>query len=140
MATQKVSASAPAALSAAEVERFRRDGYLGPYSLCSPDVMAAMRPSIERVLETDPPVSHNRLHNRHLDSRTVYDLATDPAIVERMVALYGPDLLLWRTKLLRQESGQQGDSLAPGLPLLAAGAAGHHLRLDRRGSFHQAER
>ena len=31
--------------------------------------MAALRPAIERVLETDPPVSHNRLHNRHLDSR-----------------------------------------------------------------------
>ena len=79
------------------MQRFRRDGYLGPYSLCSPDEMAALRPAIERVLETDPPVSHNRVHNRHLDNRAVYDLATDPAIVERMVALYGPDLLLSRT-------------------------------------------
>ena len=89
MATQAVSASAPAVLSGAEVERFRRNGFLGPYSLCSPDEMAALRPAIERVLETDPPVAHNRVHNRHLDSRAVYDLATDPAIVERMAALQG---------------------------------------------------
>jgi hypothetical protein len=107
MATQAVSASAPAALSAAEVERFRRDGYLGPYSLCSPDEMAALRPAIERVLDTDPPASHNRVHNRHLDSRAVYDLATDPAIVARMVALYGPDLLLWRTNFFVKNRGSK---------------------------------
>ena len=107
MATHTVSASAPAALSGAEVERFRRDGYLGPYSLCSADEMAALRPAIERVLETDPPVSHNRLHNRHLDSRAVYDLATDPAIIGRMVALYGPDLLLWRTNFFVKNRGSK---------------------------------
>ena len=83
------------------MERFGRDGYLGPYSLCSPDEMAAVRPAIEQFLETDPPVSHSRVHNRHLDSRTVYHLATDSAIVERMVALYGPDLLLWRNSSSR---------------------------------------
>ena len=99
MATHTVSASAPAALSGAEVERFRRDGYLGPYSLCSADEMAALRPAIERVLETDPPVSHNRAHNRHLDSRALYDLATDktetrnlaaekPELLQEMVELY----------------------------------------------------
>ena len=107
MATQQVSASVAATLCAAEVERFRRDGYLGPYSLCSPDEMAALRPSIERVLETDPPVSHNRLHNRHLDSRAVYDLATHPAIIGRMVALYGPDLLLWRTNFFVKNRGSK---------------------------------
>ena len=132
LAAHIVSAADSAALSAAEVERFRRDGYLGPYSLCSPSEMGALRPAIERVLETDPPVSHNRAHNRHLDSRALYDLATDPAIIGRMVALYGPDLLLWRTNFFVKNRGQQGDSLAPGLPLLAAGAAGHHLRLDCR--------
>ena len=106
-ATQTASASAPSKLSAVEVERFRRDGYLGPYSLCSADEMAALRPTIERVLQTDPPVSHNRLHNRHLDSRAVYDLATDPTILGRMVALYGPDLLLWRTNFFVKNRGSK---------------------------------
>ena len=129
----------PAALSSGEMARFRRDGYLGPFALCTPREMAALRPAIERVLESDPPRG-NRSHNRHLDSRAVYDLATHPAIVERMAALYGPDLLLWRTNFFVKKPRQQGDSLAPGLQLLAAGAAGDRLRLDRRGSLHPAER
>ena len=69
--------------------------------------MAALRPTIERVLETDPAVSHNRLHNRHLDSRAVYDQATDPAILGRMAALYGPDLLLWRTNFFVKNRGSK---------------------------------
>ena len=52
-------------------------------------------------------MSHNRLHNRHLDSRAVYDLATDPAIIGRMVALYGPDLLLWRTNFFVKNRGSK---------------------------------
>ena len=42
-------------LSGEEMERFRRQGYLGPYALCSPDEMRGMQPAIERVLETDAP-------------------------------------------------------------------------------------
>ena len=44
-------------LSPAEVARYREDGFLpGPYYLCAPDEMAAIRERIEReVLGTDPP-------------------------------------------------------------------------------------
>lgn len=42
-------------LSGEEMERFRKQGYLGPYALCSPDEMRGMQPAIERVLETDAP-------------------------------------------------------------------------------------
>ena len=106
MATPTASTSAPA-LSAAEMARFRRDGYLGPYTLCSPGQMAALRPTIEQVLESDPPHTDNRVHNRHLDSRAVYDLATHPEIVERMAALYGGDLLLWRTNFFVKQRGSK---------------------------------
>ena len=107
MATPPAPATAPAALTAAEMERFRRDGYLGPYALCSPDEMAARRPAMERVLATDPPHGEQRVHNRHLDSRAVYDLATHPEIVERMACLYGSDLLLWRTNFFVKNRGSK---------------------------------
>lgn len=106
MATPIASTSAPAALSTAEMARFRRDGYLGPHKLCSPAEMAALRPAIEQVLDTVAPHG-SRGHNRHLDSRAVYDLATHPAIVERMAALYGPDLLLWRTNFFVKNRGSK---------------------------------
>ena len=106
MATALAPTAAPAALSGAEMARFRRDGYLGPYSLCSPAEMADLRPAIEQVLDREP-AHGNRVHNRHLDSRAVYDLATRPEIVERMACLYGPDLLLWRTNFFVKNRGSK---------------------------------
>ena len=97
--------AAESALTKREIARFRTQGYLGPYPLCSVEEMADLRPAIERVLETDPPDSKNRIHNRHLDSRVIYDLATHPEILNRMVCLYGADLLLWRTNFFIKYKG-----------------------------------
>ena len=98
-------AEVPAILTEEEMLQFRTRGYLGPYSLCSEAEMADLRPAIEEVLETDPPNGKNRIHNRHLDSRVVYDLSTHPEILSRMVALYGADLLLWRTNFFIKYKG-----------------------------------
>ena len=92
-------------LSQDEMNHFRHQGYLGPYKLCSPDEMLKMQPDIESILETDAPDHKNRVHNRHLDYPLIHDLAAHPAIVKRMAALYGPDLLLWRTNFFVKEPG-----------------------------------
>ena len=98
-------AEVPAVLTEEELLHFRTKGYLGPYSLCSEAEMAELRPAIEEVLETDPPNAKNRIHNRHLDSRAIYDLSTHPEILSRMVALYGVDLMLWRTNFFIKYKG-----------------------------------
>ena len=98
-------AEVPAVLTEEELLHFRTKGYLGPYSLCSEAEMADLRPAIEEVLETDPPNAKNRIHNRHLDSRAIYDLSTHPEILSRMVALYGVDLMLWRTNFFIKYKG-----------------------------------
>ena len=92
-------------LSPEEREQFWRDGYLGPYTLCSPDEMLNQQPDIEAVLESDAPDHKVKAHNRHLDSPLIYDLATHPSIVKRMASLYGDDLLLWRTNFFIKEPG-----------------------------------
>jgi hypothetical protein len=92
-------------LSTEEADRFREQGFLGPFRLCSPEEMDRIRPEVERVLETDPPDHNKHVHNRHLDTGVVHELATHPAIVERMAALYGDNLLLWRTNFFTKEPG-----------------------------------
>lgn len=92
-------------LSSEEREEFWQHGYLGPYELCSPEEMLNMQPEIEKVLETQPPDHKQFGHNRHLDSSVIHNLATHPSIVKRMVSLYGPDLLLWRTNFFIKEPG-----------------------------------
>ncbi len=92
-------------LSTSDVEFFNANGYVGPFALCSPDEMSEWRERIVRdVLATHPP--HNiREQSRHLDSRIVYDLCSHPAIVDRMTAILGPDLVLWRSNFFTKEPG-----------------------------------
>ena len=94
------------ALGGAEVAQFHREGYLGPYALCTPEEMAALRRRIEEeVLTTDGPNPKNRLQCRHMDRRLVYDIVTRPAILDRMAGLYGPDLVLWATYFFAKDPG-----------------------------------
>jgi len=92
-------------LTVEETDQFRKQGYLGPYTLCSPEEMLNMQPEIEKILESDATDHKRRVHNRHFDFPSIYNLATHPSIVNRMVSLYGPDLLLWRTRFFIKEPG-----------------------------------
>ncbi len=92
-------------LSSEEANQFRNQGYLGPYTLCSPEEMRKRQPEVVKILKTDAPDHKNRVHNRHLDYPLIHDLATHPSIVDRMASLYGPDLLLWRTNFFVKEPG-----------------------------------
>ena len=94
-------------ITSQERQHFRTQGYLGPFELCSPEEMAQIRPDIEQVLNSDPPGHKTRIHNRHLDCPLIHELATHPAIVERMACLYGRDLLLWRTNFFVKYPGDK---------------------------------
>jgi ectoine hydroxylase-related dioxygenase (phytanoyl-CoA dioxygenase family) len=85
-------------LSRREIARFHDEGFLGPYTLCTPDSMAGIRERIEReVFTTEGAVKGHRYYARHLGCRVVYDLCAHRAIVERVASLYGPDLMLWNS-------------------------------------------
>ena len=112
------SATDPHTLEPAEVERFHTQGFLGPFSLCSPEQMAGWRAVIEAIFK---PESRDRLPSmiadlntamqqgfgRHHDQRLLYDMITAPAIIERMRAILGEDLLLWRSMFFVKEPGEK---------------------------------
>jgi hypothetical protein len=89
-----------------EIAFFHKNGYLGPIAACSPEEMALIRAEIESdVLTTPGPNPKNKLQSRHMDQPVVYDLATCPAILDRMKCLYGQDLILWATYFFVKEPG-----------------------------------
>jgi ectoine hydroxylase-related dioxygenase (phytanoyl-CoA dioxygenase family) len=100
------------ALSDEEIADYHRDGVIGPFTLCSPDEMEGYREKIEREVIGQPPQwkyqganADSPCHYRHLDCPVIHELCSHPAIVERLAALYGPDLLLWRTSVLLKAPG-----------------------------------
>ncbi len=85
-------------LSRDDVDFFVANGYLGPFAAMSPSEMAAIREEVdENVMTSDGPNPSSRGQSRHMDCAVVYDLATHPAIVERIACLLGPDLVAWAT-------------------------------------------
>ena len=93
-------------LDGEEVRHFHERGYVGPFTLCSPDEMAVIRDEIVgSVLAGPGPFRSPVEQSRHLDRRVVYDLCAHPEVVGRMASVYGDDLVLWRSHFFVKERG-----------------------------------
>ena len=80
------------------VRAFHATGLLGPFDVLDEESMAEVRRDlVERIfLETAPP-SGWFANARHLDEPSIYELLSHPALIGRLTALYGPDLVLWNS-------------------------------------------
>lgn len=90
-----------------EITDYHRRGFIGPFTVLSPEEAAEYRERIDEnvLVDGSAPEGVPKPFYRHRDSRTVYDLCTHPEIVNRMADIYGPDLLLWSSKLWRKPPG-----------------------------------
>jgi non-haem Fe2+, alpha-ketoglutarate-dependent halogenase len=107
------------ALSADELARFNRDGYLGPFDLYEPEEMAAnlrrLRPKMinskTSVYAQDKAISGSTnlaSYDRHLDIDFLAEHITRPEIVDRVSSILGPDTLCWRTEFFPKYPGDEG--------------------------------
>jgi pyruvyl transferase EpsO len=93
---------------------YERDGFAGPFVALEPNEMHALRDRLDQVIAArrvqaeiasavhpegndEPVCSVAAVWNAHLDDRTVFELATHPAVLTEVARVAGPDLLLWRT-------------------------------------------
>lgn len=103
-------------LSRADVDEFHERGYLGPFAAYQPAQMVELSGILEQLISQLPEgldsaaTSLHYVRNRHLDLPIVARICRHPAIVERLAALLGPDLLLWRSNFFIQ-SGAPGQGL-----------------------------
>ncbi len=94
-------------LTAAEIERFKRDGYVVPsgYRLPAP-VLARAKADYEKLLTDNAGVASDIMLGPHLSKRGAQgikggrgwlELATLPALMDMAAQLMGPDIILWGT-------------------------------------------
>ena len=94
------------ALSEEDIKFFYTNGYLGPFTLCSPKEMDELRPHIESILsEPSKTYGFQTERDRHLDNPYVVELVNKPAIVDRLAQLLGPDLQVWRSQVFNKPAG-----------------------------------
>lgn len=96
-------------LDADELERFERDGWLGPYPLLAPNEAHALEPELARCFAKTrgyfyPPDvregdryydNHSWFQSLHALSATLAAVGRRPEIVDRVSQLIGEDILQW---------------------------------------------
>lgn len=88
----------PKALSATEIEQFRRDGYLPARPVISQDQALALRQDLEAFEATlGGPLKGSNRFKSHLLFKGLADLIRTPHILDIVENLIGPDLMVWST-------------------------------------------
>lgn len=105
-------------LTAEQVALYEENGFVGPFTLCSPEEMAEIRNWIDEKgflnrpspLYGTGPRDTKVLRDWHLVYRRMFDLCTHPRIAAAMASIMGPDLLLWRSQFQLKEA--RGEAVA----------------------------
>jgi non-heme Fe2+,alpha-ketoglutarate-dependent halogenase len=106
-------------LSPDELQRFNRDGFIGPFDLYESDDMEAslrrLRPkllnvkkSIYRSAKAISGSTNLSSYDRHLDIEFLARHITRPEIVDRVVSILGSDVLCWRSEFFPKYPGDEG--------------------------------
>lgn len=98
-------------LSDAELRRFWRDGFIGPFTLYEPDHMLELWGKLRMDLldRRNAPFPNSRLnYDRHLDVKELNDIISHPKIVHRLQSILGRDLLCWRSEWFPKYPGDGG--------------------------------
>ena len=91
-------------LNQAQVEQFRSEGYLSRVPLLPGEEVARLRPEVDAALQGRGPTDDPRVH-RHLDDPLTFGLCAQPALVDCMRALLGPDVVLWHSRYFDKRAG-----------------------------------
>lgn len=109
-----VPASAQGRLSAAEIQSYRREGWLVPHLSLPQSYIERLRASLEQVIAENPEIRPERLVSAHLEERGAegvrgshefFELALHPLLLGVVEQLIGPDICLWGCQIFCKPSG-----------------------------------
>jgi non-heme Fe2+,alpha-ketoglutarate-dependent halogenase len=95
----------PKILTQAQIDQFRRDGYLAPIRVMSEEDAAAVRACLEaHERQTGGPLRGDLRHKSHLLFTWLADLVRKDTIIDAIEDLYGPNLLCWTSNFFIKEA------------------------------------
>ncbi len=98
-----------AQLSPAQSQAYRDDGYLFPVRVMSPDKAADLRARLEALEATwldnglDLPLNTYKRINAQVVMPLAHEIGTDPAILDAVEGVLGPDIMLYSVEFLIKE-------------------------------------
>ncbi len=92
-----VENSAPQALSTSQIEHYNTRGFIAPLDVYSPTEIADIRGYFDQLLERVVAEGGNSysISSAHLKYGPVYDILTNPRIVEYISDLFGENVIAW---------------------------------------------
>lgn len=94
-----------------EIEFFKENGFVGPFTLYSPEqaVRRWNQAKIEMVTSKNKPHSSTIInYDRHLDCNSLSEHIARPEIVSRLRSLMGDDILCWKSNIFPKYPGDAG--------------------------------
>ena len=96
-------------LSPAQVEAYKRDGYVFPIDILSPAEVAAYRAKLESYeASSGSSIQGNLRQKPHLLFTWVNELIRHPKILDAVTDIHGPDLLCWSSSFFIKEPDGTG--------------------------------
>jgi non-heme Fe2+,alpha-ketoglutarate-dependent halogenase len=105
-------------LSKEEISQFEKDGFIGPFTIYTPEEMDAMWDKVRRELPDRtyaayPVDSHGGVTNisnydRHLDIDELAHHICNRKIVEKVASILGNNVLCWRSEFFPKYPGDEG--------------------------------
>lgn len=96
-------------LSAEQAERYRRDGFLFPVRVLTRAEAEGYKVKLEAYERAaGGPISGNRRHKVHLLFTWAAELVRNPAILDAVESVLGPDLMVWGTDFFIKEPRDPG--------------------------------
>ena len=112
MSTATVASATPR-LTPAERAAYAKDGIVIPETRLSPATVGRLREALDQLIADNPDRRPEQLVNAHLrkgpegirGSDVFLDMARDPAIVDLVAGLVGPDVILWGCQVFCKPGG-----------------------------------
>lgn len=86
-----------------QIDRFLRDGFIGPIAAFSSEEIGRLAATIPQILNGEQPS-----HHRHLDNHNVYTMCTASGIIGAVHSVLGDDLMIWSSNFFVKQSGARG--------------------------------
>ena len=96
-------------LTTAQIAKYRKDGYVFPVPALTAGAAAEVRMGLEDFERRSGLVAGNVIRNKgHLKLTQLYDLIFNPAVLDAVESILGPDILCWGSSLFVKEGNDPG--------------------------------
>lgn len=97
----------PKKLTPEQIEQYNRLGYVAPFDAYSHDEIAALRRYFDKLLADMGPDGAFGINCYQARLSGLWDIATDPRLLDYVEDVVGPNIVCWATAVLSKPAGSQ---------------------------------